>query len=304
MVDVVVDGGGDRGQQDRRRADGQDHEAHRVDIDEQRRDRPVGPGQGHDREGRRGPGRDQGQVGLGYGVGQAGGPGVQRDGPEAHGHGQGHGQVGQTEDHRLGGQLGQVATDPGRGRDGHRAGHRGGPQGAHADGRPDPAAAGRHGQQRPDDATRGRRQDGQAGVGQGQGQARGGQQGEGHGRGVAAAAGGRGDDRQEHAAHRAQDQEQAQERGRGQPHVVDAQDVAGIDEQGGHDRTEQGRHTDRGGQPFRAPREQREHRPDARDQQERQQAHGRGVVASRGRSRSSSGWASGARRTRMGASVA
>ena len=173
-----------------------------------------------------------GQGRLGHGIGQAGGPGVQRDGPEADGHGQGHGQVGQAEDDRLGGQVGQVAPDPGGRRDGHRAGHDRRSQDAHPDRRAGPAAERGHAHERPEDAAGRRGQHGDARVGQGQGQTGRAQDGEGHGTRVAARAGGRPDDDQDEPDDRPEDEVQADVGGRGDAAAADEQAVGRADGQG------------------------------------------------------------------------
>ena len=54
MLEVVLDHAANAASDDRGDGDGEDDGPVRVHLDEQRRDRRVGPGQGHDRE-RRGP---------------------------------------------------------------------------------------------------------------------------------------------------------------------------------------------------------------------------------------------------------
>ena len=91
-------------------------------------------------DGRRQRGQDR-QRRLGHGVGQAGGPEVERDRPEADRDREREGQVGEPEDDRLGGQLAEVAPDPGGRGDRQRAGDDHGPHLADADRRAGPAAA-------------------------------------------------------------------------------------------------------------------------------------------------------------------
>ena len=66
---------------------------------------------------------------------------MERDGPEPDRDREREREVGEPEDDRLGGQLAQVAADPGRRGDGQRAGDDDRPRLADADRRPGPAAA-------------------------------------------------------------------------------------------------------------------------------------------------------------------
>ena len=144
------------------------------EVDQERRDRRVGPGQGDDRErGGRQRGEDR-QRRLRDDVGQAGRPQVERDGPEAHRDRHREGEVGEPEHDRLGGELAQVPPEPGgrgdgqRARDDDRAGL------PDADGRAGAAVARDERHEDPEQPAGGRDQDGGARVDEAEGQPAGG----------------------------------------------------------------------------------------------------------------------------------
>ena len=156
VLEVVLDPGRERGQDDRGGRDGDDDRALR------RRRRP-----GVARSTRRprrwptmaseaGPeGEEDRQPGLRDGVGQPRDDDVERDDAEPDRHGEREREVGEPEHDRLGDEVLQVAPDPGRRGDRHRAGDHHRPQVPQADPGPDPRArrarssAGRRASRRP-----------------------------------------------------------------------------------------------------------------------------------------------------------
>jgi hypothetical protein len=165
---------------------------------------------------------------------------VSGDSPEPDGDGEGEGEVRQPEDDRLGGELAEVAAEPGRGRDRHGAGDGGRPQDPRPDGRLLASADGRQRHERPEGTARSRGKDGDARVGQRQCESRCREDPERNGRRVVPTVGRLTDDRQQQSHECPEHQEQAQVIGRRDTAAADLDDLARPDEQAGHDRSRQG----------------------------------------------------------------
>ncbi len=275
VLDVVLDPGRQGREQDRGDGHGQDHEPDRGEVERQRRDRGVRPGECDDRQGRGAEGGDQRQRRLGHGVREPGRPGMERDRPEPDRHGQGEREIRQAEHDGLRGKLAQVASDPGRRRDRHRARDGGGAQDPRPDRRARTTAERREGDERAERATGRRRDDRDARIRDGQREGRAREDAERHGRRVALVAGGLADDGQQQPHDRTEHEEEAQVVGRGEAALVDDDGLARPDREGRHDRRQQRHDPDAGREAVTAPERQGGDRPDAGDEQERQEAHRR-----------------------------
>ena len=281
VLQVVLDPGRERGQDDRGDTDREDDGPLVVHLDEERGDRVVRPGQRDDGERRGPPGGHDREGRLGHGVGQPGGPDVERDRAEPDRDGQREGQVCQSEDDRLRRQLAQVPADPcGRG-DGHRPGDDERAQGPDADGGTDPAAGRREGQEDTAEAAGGGGQHRDARIGQRQGQAAPTERAQHHGRGVSTRAGGEPDDRERQPDERPEDQEEPDVLRRRDAGAADEEGLLRVDGEGCDDGDRQpGDPHARGNALPRSP-DERDAGGSERDDQEDDEAHGR----------SSSGWA-------------
>ena len=122
-----------------------------------------------------------GSVDFGDGIGEAGRPAVDRDGAESDRDGKREREVREPEDHRLGREIAQVASDPRGRRDRHRPRDDGGPQHPCPDRCRPPPAARHEGHERTEPAARGGREDRDPRVGQRQGHGRRRQHAERHG---------------------------------------------------------------------------------------------------------------------------
>ena len=160
VLEVVLDEGGDGREDDRRDRDAERRT--RAPSSRSTRsgvtDASVQARATTASEARRHRGQDR-QGGLRDDVGQAGRPEMERDGPEAHRDRHREGEVGEPEDDRLGGELAEVAPEPGRRGDGQRPGDDDRARLADADRRPGPAVARDERHQDPEQAAGGRHED-------------------------------------------------------------------------------------------------------------------------------------------------